>query len=76
MQDAPDIIMFSGRRTAPLAIYLKKIFKNQTKIIQIMRPNLSPKEFDLIILPQHDNYRYICACLRLYVYIYIYKKIV
>lgn len=59
MQDAPDIIISSGRRTAPLAIYLKKIFKNQTKIIQIMRPNLSPKEFDLIILPQHDNYNYI-----------------
>ena len=57
-QDAPDIIISSGRRTAPLAIYLKKILKNKIKIIQIMRPGLNPKEFDLIILPQHDNYNY------------------
>jgi mitochondrial fission protein ELM1 len=57
-QDAPDIIISSGRRTAPLAIYLKKIFNNKIKIIQIMRPGLNPKSFDLIILPQHDNYNY------------------
>lgn len=57
-QDAPDIIISSGRRTAPLAVYLKKILKNNIKIIQIMRPSLDPKEFDLIVLPQHDNYNY------------------
>ena len=58
-EDAPDIIISSGRRTASLAVYLKKIYKNKTKLIQIMRPSLNPKGFDLIILPQHDNYRYI-----------------
>ena len=58
-QDTPDIIISSGRRTAPLAIHLKKTFKNKTKIIQIMRPSLNPKEFDLIVLPQHDNYNYV-----------------
>jgi mitochondrial fission protein ELM1 len=57
-QNAPDIIISSGRRTATLAIYLKKISKNKAKVIQIMRPGLNPKKFDLIILPQHDNYNY------------------
>jgi len=54
----PDIIISSGRRTAPLAVHLKKLSGNKAKIIQIMRPNMDPKEFDLIILPQHDVYNY------------------
>lgn len=51
----PEIIISSGRRTAALAIYLKKISKN-VKIIQIMRPYLDYKEFEFIILPQHDSF--------------------
>ncbi len=58
IQEKPDIIISSGRRTAPLAIYLKKFFGNKSKIIQIMRPDLIPEIFDLVILPQHDNYAY------------------
>ncbi|MDP5082688.1 MAG: mitochondrial fission ELM1 family protein [Rickettsiaceae bacterium] len=54
----PELIISSGRRTASLAIYLKKLSKGKTKIIQIMRPGLDPKEFSLIILPQHDNFNY------------------
>ncbi len=57
-QNPPDIIISSGRRTAALAIYLKKIFNNKIKVIQIMLPGLHPKLFDLVILPQHDNYNY------------------
>ncbi|PCJ22344.1 MAG: hypothetical protein COA94_09225 [Rickettsiales bacterium] len=54
----PDIIISSGRRTAALAIHLKKLSKGSAKIIQIMRPDFDPKEFALIILPQHDNFNY------------------
>jgi mitochondrial fission protein ELM1 len=57
-QNMPDMIISAGRRTSSLAIYLKKLSNNKSKIIQIMRPSLEPKEFDLIILPQHDNYEY------------------
>ncbi len=55
-REMPDIIISSGRRTASLAIYLKKLSGNTAKIIQIMRPGLDSKKFDLIILPQHDSY--------------------
>lgn len=54
----PELIISSGRRTASLALHLRKISKGVTKIIQIMRPNLDPKEFELIILPQHDSFSY------------------
>lgn len=54
-QAAPDIIISSGRRIAPLALYLKRNLENKkVKIVQIMHPNLNLKEFDLIILPHHD----------------------
>jgi len=54
----PEIIISSGRRTAALAVHLKKLSGDNSKIIQIMRPNLEPKEFELIILPQHDSFNY------------------
>lgn len=51
----PKLIISSGRRTAPLALYLKAKSNNSLKIVQIMRPNINSKYFDLIVLPQHDK---------------------
>lgn len=53
--NAPKVIISSGRRTSELAIYLKRKFNTDTKIIQIMRPCCSLDEFNLVILPQHDK---------------------
>lgn len=57
-EEIPELIISSGRRTASLAVYLKKLSKGKTKLIQIMRPNLDAKEFEMIILPQHDKFNY------------------
>lgn len=54
----PDLIISSGRRPAALALYLKKLSEGKTKVIQIMRPNLKPQDFEMIILPQHDSFNY------------------
>ena len=51
----PKIIISSGRRTAPLALYLKENSGNKLQVIQIMRPDIDSKNFDLLVLPQHDN---------------------
>lgn len=56
---APGIIISSGRRMASLAVYLKKYFRSDIKIIQIMNPCLDFKNFDSVILPQHDKIRQI-----------------
>ncbi len=53
----PDFIFSAGRRSALAAIKLKKIYPN-SKIIQIMRPNINTKYFDFISTPIHDNYNY------------------
>ncbi|MCC8406324.1 MAG: mitochondrial fission ELM1 family protein [Rickettsia endosymbiont of Ecitomorpha arachnoides] len=50
----PDMIITAGRRTAVLAFYLKKKFKD-IKLIQIMQPNLPYNTFDAVILPYHDQ---------------------
>jgi len=49
----PDMIITAGRRTAVLAFYLKKKFKN-IKLIQIMQPSLPFEAFNAVILPYHD----------------------
>ncbi|MBU6140969.1 MAG: mitochondrial fission ELM1 family protein [Proteobacteria bacterium] len=51
----PSHVISAGRRSAPIALYLKKESKSQTKIIQIMNPNLDFKKFDFVILPKHDE---------------------
>jgi len=51
----PKIIISAGRRTASVAIALKKRDAN-IKVIQIMRPFLDASKFDLIVLPQHDTF--------------------
>ncbi|WP_375327084.1 mitochondrial fission ELM1 family protein [Candidatus Tisiphia endosymbiont of Nemotelus uliginosus] len=51
----PDVIISSGRRTASLASYLRRKSGNKIKIIQIMHPNLPFKQFELVILPDHDK---------------------
>lgn len=58
-KEYPDIIVFSGRRLAGIAIYLKKYIykkaKKNVKIVSILNPNYSFKHFDFVILPYHDN---------------------
>lgn len=51
----PDIIITAGRRTATLALYLKRKSNNKIKLIQIMQPAITYDEFDTIILPYHDS---------------------
>lgn len=51
----PQLIISAGRRTASLALYLKKQAPDKVKIVQIMKPNIPFAVFDLVILPQHDG---------------------
>lgn len=51
----PDIIISSGRKTAAVNGYIKS--KNPGVFsVHIMNPNLNFDIFDLVCLPEHDNY--------------------
>jgi mitochondrial fission protein ELM1 len=50
----PDLVITAGRRSAPIARYIKK-HSPKTKLVQIMSPDCGYGDFDLIVLPTHDK---------------------
>lgn len=50
----PDIVIAAGRRTAPIARYIKR-HSGKTKLVQLMWPGSPSQDFDLIAVPEHDN---------------------
>lgn len=53
----PDLVIAAGRRTAPVARWIKRQSGGKTRICQIMRPDGGEREFDLIAVPAHDGVR-------------------
>lgn len=51
----PDLVLSTSRRTVPVARFIKKQ-SPKTKLIQIMHPGRTGlKEFDLVLVPEHDK---------------------
>jgi len=53
----PDIVIASGRKSIAIALYIKKMSKGKSFIVQIQDPRVKYLEFDLIAIPQHDPSR-------------------
>ncbi len=53
----PDIVIASGRKSIGIAQYIKKSSGGKTFIVQIQDPRISPGNFDLVVVPQHDPAR-------------------
>lgn len=53
----PSVVVAAGRRSAPVARYVKMMSEGRTKIIQLMDPDAGHGDFDLIVLPRHDRDR-------------------
>jgi mitochondrial fission protein ELM1 len=53
----PDLLITTGRRSLAASLYVKKASKGHTKTVQIQDPVISPRHFDLVIVPQHDSLR-------------------
>lgn len=49
----PEVIITCGRRMAALGKHYKKLIN--CKHIQILNPNDNPKNYDLLICPEHDS---------------------
>ncbi len=54
----PDLIISGGRRLAVIAKIIKEQSEFYSRIIQIMKPQLPVTVFDIIILPEHDEFKY------------------
>lgn len=51
----PDLVIAAGRKTAPIARYIKKQSGGKVKLVQIMWPGFPSGDFDLIVTPAHDQ---------------------
>jgi mitochondrial fission protein ELM1 len=50
----PDVVIAAGRRTAPVARWVKRQ-SPKTKLVQLMWPDAGAHEFDCVVLPSHDR---------------------
>ncbi|MDE1901281.1 MAG: mitochondrial fission ELM1 family protein [Alphaproteobacteria bacterium] len=50
----PKLVIGTGRRMSPALRFIKMASGGQTKIIQILNPEAGYKDFDLIVIPNHD----------------------
>ncbi len=53
-QDAPDVILSGGRRTAPITAYLKRLYPHAVTM-HFMNPNYPSSAFDFVAIPRHDQ---------------------
>lgn len=51
----PSLIVSAGRRTAPIARWIKKQSDGDLHLVQIMDPGSGSDDFDLICVPAHDQ---------------------
>lgn len=51
----PDLVVTCGRRSAPLALAIKKQSGGKTFCVHIQNPILNLDTFDLIVSPEHDH---------------------
>jgi uncharacterized protein len=57
----PDLVVATGRRTAPVALWIKKQSGARSKLVQLGRPRMALSAFDLVVttpqygLPPRDN---------------------
>lgn len=53
----PDLLITAGRKAIPAARYIKKKSNGKTFTVHLQDPKCSPKNFDLVAVPHHDNLR-------------------
>ncbi|MFQ5984738.1 MAG: mitochondrial fission ELM1 family protein [Alphaproteobacteria bacterium] len=53
----PDLLVATGRNTVALSIALKKASGGRTFTVQIQKPVVSPRRFDLVVPAEHDGCR-------------------
>ena len=53
----PDLIIASGRKSIGVALHIKKKSDGKTFLVQLQDPRIDPKNFDLVVVSEHDPAR-------------------
>lgn len=51
----PQLVIACGRKTVAYSAAIKRISGGRTFVVQTQDPRLSPRYFDLVVPPKHDN---------------------
>ncbi|PWC33679.1 mitochondrial fission ELM1 family protein [Azospirillum sp. TSO35-2] len=53
----PDILIGTGRQSIAVSLAVRQQSRGRTFTVQIQDPALSPRHFDLVVVPRHDKLR-------------------
>jgi mitochondrial fission protein ELM1 len=53
----PDLLIAGGRKSIATSLYIKKASGGKTFTVQVQDPRISPRNFDLVVAPEHDPVR-------------------
>lgn len=53
----PDVLVVSGRQSIPYARMIRRRSKGRTVTVVLQSPGISPANFDLVWVPEHDRLR-------------------
>lgn len=53
----PDLLITCGRKSALLALAVKRASRGRTMCIHVQDPKADPRHWDLLIVPEHDRLR-------------------
>ena len=53
----PDLLIATGRQSIPASLLAKRASGGKTFTVQLQDPVISPANFDLVVVPQHDALR-------------------
>jgi mitochondrial fission protein ELM1 len=51
----PDLLIATGRHSVAASILVRCLAGGKTRTVQIQNPVISPRHFDLVVTPRHDN---------------------
>jgi len=51
----PRLVIATGRRAMPYAVFLRRLSKGATRAVYIQNPRIDSFNFDLVIAPEHDG---------------------
>lgn len=51
----PDVVLSAGRKTAPIARFIKQQSDDKAKLVHLMWPGVAANDFDLVVVPEHDQ---------------------
>ena len=50
----PDVVISCGKLAAPIAATIRRRAAGRVKVVQIQRPRMPTRHFDVVVVPRHD----------------------